>query len=73
MRTDASHAVSFVFVFARMYTDDSQCGGFPELGVPFLGVPIIRNIVFRGLHLGPPILGNHRVPFLPSCSECPRD
>ena len=29
--------------------------GFPKLGVPFLGVPIIRNIVFWGLHKGPGI------------------
>ena len=28
-------------------------GGFPKLGVPFLGVPIIRTIVFWGLYWGP--------------------
>ena len=28
-------------------------GGFPNLGVPFLGVPIIRTIAFWGLYWGP--------------------
>ena len=37
--------------------------GFPELGVPFLGVPRIRTIVFRGLYLGPPILGNYHLEY----------
>ena len=33
-------------------------GGFPKLGVPFLGVPIIRTIVFWGLLiLGSPHFG----------------
>ena len=30
-----------------------QNGGFPELGVPFWGVPIIRTIVYLDLHWGP--------------------
>ena len=30
--------------------------GFPKLGVPFWGLPIIRTIVFWGLYWGPPIL-----------------
>ena len=34
-------------------------GGFPELGVPFLGTPITRTIVFWGLHGGPLILGDY--------------
>ena len=34
--------------------------GVPNnLGVPFLGVPIIRTIAFGGSILGPPILGNY--------------
>ena len=28
-------------------------GGFPKLGVPFLGVPILRTIVFGVLHWVP--------------------
>ena len=28
-------------------------GVSPKLGVPFLGVPIIRTIVFGGLYWGP--------------------
>ena len=36
-------------------------GGFPKLGVPFLGVPIIRTIVFWGLYWGPTILGNYHM------------
>ena len=31
------------------------------MGVPFLGVPIIRLIVFWGVYWGPPILGNYHV------------
>ena len=36
-------------------------GDFPKLGVPFLGVPIIRTIVFWGLHWSPLILGNYHI------------
>ena len=32
-------------------------GDFPKLGVPFLGVPIIRTIVFWGSTLGSPYFG----------------
>ena len=35
--------------------------GFPKLGLQFLGVPIIRIIVFGGLYWGPPILGNYHL------------
>ena len=31
--------------------------GFPKIGSTFLGVPIIRTIVFLGLHRGSPYLG----------------
>ena len=30
-------------------------------GVPFLGVPIIRTVVFCGLYWGPCILGNYHI------------
>ena len=30
-------------------------GGFHEIGGTFLGVPMIIDIVFGGLHWGPPI------------------
>ena len=36
-------------------------GGFPKLGVPFFGIPIIRTIVCRGLCWGSLILGNYHV------------
>ena len=36
-------------------------GGFPKLGVPFLGVPIIRNLVYWGLYWGHPILGKYHI------------
>ena len=36
-------------------------GGFPKLGVPFLGAPIIRTIVFWGLYWGPLILGMYHI------------
>ena len=32
--------------------------GFPKIRGTFLGVPIIRTIVFWGLYGGPPVLGN---------------
>ena len=34
-----------------------RLGGFPKLGVPFGGVPIIRTIVYWDLYWGPPIFG----------------
>ena len=37
--------------------------GFPKLGVPFSGVPIIRTILFWGLYWGPLILGNYHLSF----------
>ena len=36
-------------------------GGFPKLGVPLLGVPIVRTIIFWGLYWGPLILGNYHL------------
>ena len=36
--------------------------GFPKIRGPFLGVPIIRPIIFWGLYWGPPILGNYHIP-----------
>ena len=36
-------------------------GSFPKLGVPFVGVPIIRIIVFWVLYWDPLILGNYHV------------
>ena len=35
--------------------------GFPKIRGTFLGVPIIRTIVFRVLYWGPPILGNYHI------------
>ena len=34
---------------------------FPEIRGTFLGVPIIRTIVFWGLYWGSPILGKYRI------------
>ena len=36
--------------------------GFPKLGAPFWGIPIIRTIIYWGLYWGPPILGNYHMP-----------
>ena len=58
------HAASDVFfslvaplgsVCARIIGTSGQDlnGGFPKLGVPFLGVSIIRIIVYWGLHWVP--------------------
>ena len=33
--------------------------GFPKIRGTFLGVPIIRTVVYLGLYWGPPILGNY--------------
>ena len=35
--------------------------GFPKIRGTFLGVPIIRTIVYWGLYWGPPILGNYHM------------
>ena len=35
--------------------------GFPKIRGTFLGVPIIRILVFRGLYWGPPIWGNYHI------------
>ena len=43
----------------------SATEGFPKLGVPFLGVPIIRTIVFWGLYWGSPILGKYQQDIIP--------
>ena len=41
---------------------NTDMGGFPELGVPFLGVPVIKTIVFGGLYnWGLLILGNYHI------------
>ena len=34
---------------------------FPKIRGTFLGVPIIRPIVFWGLYWGPPILGTYQI------------
>ena len=36
----------------------SLFGSFPKLGVPFLGAPIIRTLVYWGLYWRPPIQGS---------------
>ena len=36
------------------------CGGFPKLGIPSLGIPLIRTAAFGGLNWGLPLLGQHR-------------
>ena len=33
---------------------------FPKIRGTFLGVPIIRIVVYWGLYWGPPILGNYQ-------------
>ena len=38
-----------------------EYGGFPNLAVPFWGVPIIRTIVYLAPYWGPPILGNYHI------------
>ena len=35
--------------------------GFPKIRGTFLGVPIIRTIVYWGLYWVPPILGNYHI------------
>ena len=38
---------------------ETNIWGFPKIMGTFLGVPIIRTIVFWGLYCGPLILGNY--------------
>ena len=35
--------------------------GFPKLGIPFLGVPMMRTILYWGLYWGTLILGNYHL------------
>ena len=35
--------------------------GFPKIRGTFIGVPIIRTVVFWGLFWGPPILGKYHI------------
>ena len=44
-----------------LQVDPDPSGGIPKLGVNFLGVAIIRIIVFGGLYWGPSILGNDHI------------
>ena len=43
--------------------------GFPKIRGTFLGVLIIRIIVYWGLYWGPLILGNYHLGFRVSCSN----
>ena len=55
---DRTAVSSLQFPITRVY---SLYGGFPKLGVPFLGAPIIRIIVFWFPYWGPSILGNYHI------------
>ena len=47
--------------------------GFPKLGVPFWGVPIIRTMVCWGLYWCPLILGNYHIGLCISITiSCPQ-
>ena len=35
--------------------------GFPKIKGTFLGVPIMRIIIYWGVYGGPPILGNYHI------------
>ena len=43
--------------------------GFPKIRGTFLGVPIIRTVVFWGLYWGPPILGNYHIKAAVDCLD----
>ena len=49
-------------ILASPFKVASYIWEFPKIRVPFLGVPIIRTIVFGGLYWAPPILGNYHIP-----------
>ena len=53
-------SLTFPFII-RNQSEVNVIGGFPKLGVPFLGVPIIRTIIFWGLYWGPLVLGNYQL------------
>ena len=40
-------------------SEEPTFGGVPKIRGTFLGVPIIRIIIFLGLYWGPPILGSY--------------
>ena len=43
------------------YSTSQYIWGFPKIRCTFLGVPIIRTIVFWGLYWGPLILGTYHL------------
>ena len=44
----------------QAYLQPGRKWGFPKIRGTILGVPLIRAIVYWGLYLGPPILGNYQ-------------
>ena len=40
---------------------ENRVGGFPILGVPFMGVPLRRIILFWGIYQGPPNSGKYDI------------
>ena len=47
--------------FCRVLGLQEGYGGLPKIRASYLGVPIIRTLVFWGLFWGPPILGNSHI------------
>ena len=44
---------------------NKEIWGFPKIMGTIIRVPIIRIIIFWGLHWGPPILGNYHMKIKP--------
>ena len=55
--SDLAHAEGGLALAVRIVT----IWGFPKIRGTFLGVPLIRIIVFWGLYWGPLILGNYHI------------
>ena len=65
LRTSAStgfiHSTSALYIYIYICICIWGC---PKIRGTFLGVPIIRIIVFWGLYWGPLILGNYQLPHI---------
>ena len=56
-----SHPRTLVGIAKEREPRRGRHGDFPKLGVPCLGVPLIRTIVYWGLYWGPLILGSYHM------------
>ena len=60
--TTATPRILPLYVLGKMHSDwNEEIWEFPRIWGTFLGLPIIRTIVFGGLYWGTHILGNYHL------------